>query len=151
MDVVGYIRKNPEEAALVGGLSLLGLYLVFGNKDTGDKVSDYCTVTGKGKTFPPYVYASLATQLEASVWDAPLGPIVENDEDMYDVLALMKTDDDVIELACAYGERGPDGWIDSELWGKLDLVETVSLYLDDNYKEDLNELYEDLGINFRWS
>ena len=134
------------------GLGILGagvLYFLVKNINSGTRLSDYCGEK-LDPTFKPELFSLMADQMEAAIWNDQWGIGTEDDGTMEAILSSLNNDDDVLALVCAYGERGPETFIDSIFWGKYDLVESITMYLDDSNKDDVNEVYEQKGIGYRW-
>lgn len=94
-------------------------------------------------TFPNWKYEQLADTIEVAVWGG-LG-FTENDDEIEEALKQLKTDDDFIALANAYGVRGR-GLV---LRDYYNLVQTLDLYLDDSNRENVNAYFSSQGIQAR--
>lgn len=96
-------------------------------------------------THQDFVYRVAADQIQTAVWDAPFG-MWEDDSTIRDALMIAYTLDDVIKLSCEYGTRGAKDAVSNT----YNLAQTVSAFLNDWDKEDVNDLYASRGIPFAW-
>lgn len=96
-------------------------------------------------TFDDSVYQTQADNIEAAVWGGLLS-VTEDDAAIFDALNVMQTLDDVKKLIQVYGIRG-EGLILQEYYN---LPQTITMYLDSDYKEQINALYSQRGINFKF-
>lgn len=96
-------------------------------------------------TYSPEQYKVFADQIESAVWSG--FDLTEDDEAFAQVLSQMNTNDDVKQLINAYGVRG-EGVVIQKYYN---LVQTVEMYLDDDLKEVVNNVYQSKGITFRWN
>lgn len=112
---------------------------------TGGQTQEEVTVNPANLTFDAAVYNSLADSIEAAVWGGLLS-VTEDDEAIFDALRKMKNLDDVKALIKAYGIRG-EGIVLQEYYN---LPQTITLYLDESYKNEINALYSQRGINYQF-
>lgn len=112
---------------------------------TGGQTQEEVSVNAGNLTFDSAVYNSLADQIEAAVWGGLLS-LTEDDEVIFDALRKMKNLDDVKELIRVYGIRG-EGVVLQEYYN---LPQTITLYLDSDYKNQINALYSQRGINYQF-
>lgn len=96
-------------------------------------------------SFPRNNYKAFADEIEQAIWGG--FDLTEDDEAVAQVLSMMNTNDDVQELINAYGTRG-EGILIQKYYN---LVQTVQMYLDDDLKEAVNNIYQTKGIQYRWS
>lgn len=112
---------------------------------TGGQTQEEITVNPANLSFDNAVYNSLADSIEAAVWGGLLS-VNEDDEAIFDALRKMKNLDDVKALIKAYGIRG-EGIVLQEYYN---LPQTITLYLDSSYKNEINALYSQRGINYQF-
>ena len=92
-------------------------------------------------------YHELSDAIEAGVWGAGWwANWTEDDQGFAFALMQVNTYDDVMKLICVYDKRGR-GVI---LRDYLTLDQTVHEYLDDGWKNVVNQDYQNKGINFIW-
>jgi hypothetical protein len=101
---------------------------------------------GTDLTYSANDYELFADSIETAFW-GNLGGFYEDDELAFNVLEKMRTNDDLYKLAQVYGTRGrgiiiQDGY---------NLIQTVERLLDNEYKNQLNELYSQRGIKYQFS
>jgi len=96
-------------------------------------------------TYDDIVYNGLADQIQSAVWGGVVD-ITEDDEAIFDALNKMENLDDVKRLIQVYGVRG-EGIIIQEYYN---LPVTITKYLDSDYKEQINSIYLQKGINYQW-
>lgn len=119
---------------------------IFKNPQTspqGGGAQENIQVNPANLTFDQAVYDSLADQIEVAVWGGIMAA-TEDDEAIFDALRKMKNLDDVKELIKAYGVRG-EGIVLQEYYN---LPQTITLFLDSDYKEQINSLYSQRGIKY---
>lgn len=119
---------------------------IFKNPQTspqGGGAQENIQVNPANLSFDQSVYNSLADQIEAAVWGGIMAA-TEDDEAIFDALRKMKNLDDVKELIKAYGVRG-EGIVLQEYYN---LPQTITLFLDSDYKEQINSLYSQRGIKY---
>ena len=97
-------------------------------------------------SYPANEYLLMADTIEDAAWGT-FGSFTEDDALMYGTMAKMKNNDDLYQLAKVYGIRGVGVVIVDE----YNLVQTVERYLDNDYKRQLNALYAQRGIIYRFS
>lgn len=112
---------------------------------TGGQTQETVQINTAKLTFDDSVYQTQADNIEAAVWGGLLS-LTEDDSAIFDALNKMQTLDDVKKLIQVYGIRG-EGIILQEYYN---LPQTVTMYLDQDYKEQINALYSQRGINFTW-
>lgn len=108
-----------------------------------------CNKKREDLTYAKNFYGEVADVIQAAVWYYFDG-MAEDDPVIGDALQMMNTDDDVKELICVYGIRGQEGYLTGHILPKYNLVATVAQYLDDYEKKDVNKVYQQKGITFRW-
>lgn len=101
---------------------------------------------GTDLTYKPNDYELFADTIEQAFWGS-LGGFFEDDELAFNVLSKMRTNDDLYKLAQVYGTRGRGILIEEG----YNLIQTIEKLLDNNYKEELNAIFEANGINYRFS
>ena len=102
-------------------------------------------VTESNLSFPINNYNAFADEIEQAVWGGfDLG---EDDEAVAQVLSMMNTNDDVQQLINVYGIRG-EGILIQKYYN---LPQTIQKYLDSDLKEAVNNIYQNKGIQYRWS
>lgn len=89
-------------------------------------------------------YELMADTIETAAWG---NAFVEDDKLMFDTMAQMKTNDDLYQLVKTYGIRGRGVVIVEE----YNLIQTIERMLDNDYKNDLNNIYAQRGINYKFS
>lgn len=98
-------------------------------------------------TKPEIFYHEISDAIEAGVWGAGWwASWGEDDQAFAWALMQVNTIDDVMKLICVYDVRGR-GVI---LRDYLSLPQTVTEYLDDGWKDVVNEDYRNKSINFQW-
>jgi len=146
------------EAAKIAGI-IYGSYKVYGI------LQDFTSNPGKGGgygtshttacddvnpnnlTKPNIYFHELADGIEEGVWGAGWWPsFTEDDQAFAWALMQVNTIDDVMELICVYDVRGRGVVLDDY----LSLSQTVSEYLDDDWRDIVNQDYQNKGINFQW-
>lgn len=110
---------------------------------TGGQTQEAVQVNAAKLTYDDAVYQTQADNIEAAVWGGLLS-LTEDDEAIFDALNKMQTLDDVKKLIQVYGIRG-EGIILQEYYN---LPQTITMYLDNDYKEQINSIYLQRGINF---
>jgi hypothetical protein len=145
---------NNKNTIVQIAVILLILYILkkvldfFKNPQTtpqGGQTQEDVVVNQSKLTYDPVVYNSLADKIEAAVWGG-LFSVTENDAAFFDALNQMKNLDDVKQLIKSYGIRG-EGIVLQEYYN---LPQTVTMYLDDSYKNQINALYLQKGINYQF-
>jgi hypothetical protein len=101
---------------------------------------------GTNLTYSANDYELFADTIEQAFW-GNLGGFFEDDELAFNVLSKMRTNDDLYKLAQVYGVRGRGILIQEG----YNLIQTTEKLLDNNYKEELNTIFEANGINYRFS
>ena len=101
---------------------------------------------GTDLTYKANDYELFADTIEQAFWGS-FGGFYEDDELAFNVLSKMRTNDDLYKLAQVYGTRGRGILIEEG----YNLIQTVEKLLDNNYKEELNAIFEANGINYRFS
>jgi hypothetical protein len=143
---------NNKSTIIQVAIVLVVLYIlkkildIFSNPQTspqGGGAQDDVVVNENNLTFDKAVYSSLADKIEAAVWGGVFS-VTENDEAIFDALNQMKNLDDVKELIKIYGVRG-EGILLQEYYN---LPQTITLYLDDSYRNQINTLYLQRGIKY---
>jgi hypothetical protein len=110
---------------------------------TGGQTQEAVQIDPSKLTYDDAVYQTQADNIEAAVWGGLLS-VTEDDEAIFDALNKMQTLDDVKRLIQVYGIRG-EGIILQEYYN---LPQTITMYLDNDYKEQINSIYLQRGINF---
>lgn len=111
----------------------------------GGSAQEQVQVNKENLTYDDAVYSSLADQIQAAVWGSILD-LTEDDEAMRDALLKMETLDDVKKLIVVYGVRG-EGIVLQEYYN---LPQTITKYLDTDYKQEVNAVYQQKGIQYQW-
>jgi hypothetical protein len=140
-------RSPGEKLALLVGTPLIAWYLYgrFFSRDRSGGSSDQdVTVTSSGLTYDPGYYSVLADEIEAAFFGTPF-QLWERDQDAAFVLSQLWSDDDVSKLIQVYGIRGA-----TFLTSGYTLPAAVVSFLDADYKETINELYQGRGITYQW-
>lgn len=112
---------------------------------TGGQTQEEIQVNAQKLTFDDSVYQTQADNIEAAVWGGLLS-LTEDDAAIFDALNKMQNIDDVKRLIQVYGIRG-EGIVLQEYYN---LPQTITMYLDNDYKEQINSIYLQRGINFTW-
>lgn len=112
---------------------------------TGGQTQEEIQVNAQKLTFDDSVYQTQADNIEAAVWGGLLS-LTEDDAAIFDALNKMQNIDDVKRLIQVYGIRG-EGLVLQEYYN---LPQTITMYLDNDYKEQINAIYLQRGINFTW-
>lgn len=112
---------------------------------TGGQTQEEIQVNAQKLTYDDSVYQTQADNIEAAVWGGLLS-LTEDDAAIFDALNKMQNIDDVKRLIQVYGIRG-EGIVLQEYYN---LPQTITMYLDNDYKEQLNSIYLQRGINFTW-
>lgn len=94
-------------------------------------------------TYPKHQYKIFADAMETAAWGSVFSAW-EDDAAMAKILMQMNTTADMIALNNAYGSRA--SW---ELFGNgYNLTQTLQLYLDQSYKDEVNEYFSSNGIEW---
>lgn len=112
---------------------------------TGGQTQETVQVNPSNLTYDDSVYQTQADNIEAAVWGGLLS-VTEDDAAIFDALNVMQTLDDVKKLIQVYGIRG-EGLVLQEYYN---LPQTITMYLDNDYKEQINAVYSQRGINFKF-
>lgn len=112
---------------------------------TGGQTQEEIQVNAQKLTYDDSVYQTQADNIEAAVWGGLLS-LTEDDAAIFDALNKMQNIDDVKRLIQVYGIRG-EGIVLQEYYN---LPQTITMYLDNDYKEQINAIYLQRGINFTW-
>lgn len=112
---------------------------------TGGQTQEEIQVNAQKLTYDDSVYQTQADNIEAAVWGGLLS-LTEDDAAIFDALNKMQNIDDVKRLIQVYGIRG-EGIVLQEYYN---LPQTITMYLDNDYKEQINSIYLQRGINFTW-
>lgn len=89
-------------------------------------------------------YNSLADQIEEAAYGGITGELTEDDTAMFEAMSKALNNDDVKQLFKAYGVRGRGALIQSY----ANLPQLISGSLDNDLKEELNNLYRSRGISY---
>lgn len=141
-------KKGTEgiSVAIGAGAALLS-YVVSSIGDKSGGTSQDIVSNPAKLTYPKNQYKAFADAIEDAIWGNSILPqIWENDDAIAAVLLEMQNIDDVYELISAYGKR----YVGMFIQEGGNLVQTVSRYLDDDLKRDVNNAYQQKSINFRW-
>jgi len=141
---------NKKVIQYVGGgllLTWLG-YKLFFKKDQSGGTSDVnVTVNPNNLTFDPFAYKIYADGIEAAIWGTgSIASWTEDDEAIGEILSKMQTLDDVKALIAAYGRR----YVGIFISNGGNLAQMITEYLDNDIKQDVNNIYAARGINFQW-
>jgi hypothetical protein len=144
---IAKIKKwTPAQKIGAGvGLFVIGrlVYKAFSTHDIADTGnSQDLPVTGK-LTYNEAMYRGLADGIQAAFWSGT--GWTEDDTAIGTALKQMYTDADVQKLVSTYGARG--GFL---LGSALNLPQTVTAYLDNDVKTEVNNDYQKKGIQYRW-
>jgi hypothetical protein len=101
---------------------------------------------GTDLTYSNNEYILFADTIESAFWDT-FGNFTEDDELAFEVLSKMQTNDDFYKLVKVYGTRGR-GLIIVDAYN---LIQSIEILLDNEYKEQLNNLYSQRGIKYQFS
>jgi hypothetical protein len=112
---------------------------------TGGQTQEEIQVNEQKLTYDDSVYQTQADNIEAAVWGGVL-ELTEDDAAIFDALNKMQNIDDVKRLIQVYGIRG-EGIVLQEYYN---LPQTITIFLDNDYKEQINAIYLQRGINFFW-
>jgi hypothetical protein len=112
---------------------------------TGGQTQEEIQVNAANLTYDDTVYQTQADNIEAAVWGGLLS-LTEDDAAIFDALNKMQNIDDVKRLIQVYGIRG-EGLVLQEYYN---LPQTITMYLDNDYKDQINAIYLQRGINFTW-
>jgi hypothetical protein len=108
--------------------------------DTGNSQN---TPPSNQGTFPAIWYRSQADALYTAFWGSI---IYEDDQAIERILKMVNNIADVNNLIAAYGIRGTGILIRDE----YNLPQTITRYLDDSNRAEVNRVYNEKGINFQW-
>jgi hypothetical protein len=92
-----------------------------------------------------FTYKAAADQIQEAVWGAPFAAW-ENDDAIRDGLLIAWTLDDVQKLNCEYGVRGAN----DAMSATYNLAQTVLNFLDNDLRQEVNNTYQERGIDFAW-
>ena len=112
---------------------------------TGGQTQEEIQVNAANLTYDDTVYQTQADNIEAAVCGGLLS-LTEDDAAIFDALNKMQNIDDVKRLIQVYGIRG-EGLVLQEYYN---LPQTITMYLDNDYKDQINAIYLQRGINFTW-
>jgi hypothetical protein len=112
---------------------------------TGGQTQEELQINAAKLTYDDSVYQTQADNIEAAVWGGLLS-VTEDDAAIFDALNVMQNLDDVKKLIQVYGIRG-EGLVLQEYYN---LPQTITMYLDNDYKEQINAVYSQKGINFKF-
>lgn len=130
--------------AAVGGAIL---YFLLRRKDESGGTSENLDVDTSGLTYPENQYKILADSIEAYVWGSGVLPsFTEDDAAIGEALKSMMTLDDIYFLIEKYGRRNAGIFIREG----GNLVQTITEYLDEDIKNEVNQVYQARGLNFFW-
>jgi hypothetical protein len=142
--------KVPKPVLIGGGI--IAAYLLYQalfreDNKAGGTSDENLNIDPANLTYDKDTYKAFADGIEASVFGS-YGIITpwEDDDTIGVILKRMYTLDDVKSLIKAYGKRYVN--ILENEGGNL--VFTITSYLDEDVKEDVNNTYTSRGINFQW-
>lgn len=145
-----YNRMHPAAKVAILGAGAYLLYKLFVDDDIVEGQSHTSGNTEPNPanlSYPLGTYDMYADEIFVAVWGAgAIASWTEDDELIASILMDMQTLDDVYALLRAYGRRT----VGIVLEDGGNLVETVSRYLDDGLKDDVNEDYRAKNIPFQW-
>lgn len=142
-----WIERNPGTAAALAAAAAFGLYKIFSSDQSGG-TSQNNEADPRYLSYPPDWYNVAADQIEAAVWGTSgIAAWTEDDQAIATILLMMRSDDDIDALINAYGIRT----VGTLIKDGGNLVETISEYLDQDMKEEVNEAYQVIGITYRWA
>jgi len=124
---------------LFGAVGAFLLYRLFKSDQSGGTSDENISYTASNLTYSNIQYKIFADEIEAAVWGT--GAIAawwEDDEEIGRILMEMQNIDDVKALISAYGRR----YAGVLLQEGGNLVQTIENYLDDDIKEEVNEVYK---------
>jgi len=134
----------PAKAGAVG-LLVWGAYTWLKSGKSENTTLDFCArVKKQNLTYDIAYYNVLADAIDAAVW-LYMDGLFEDDEAIEAALLMCQNDDDVLQLICSYGIRGP-----LIIGLDRDLIGTVQSFLDDSNKAAVNDEYVKRGITFLW-
>jgi hypothetical protein len=117
---------------------------IFRDKETN--TSQNVEVNEANLSYPANEYLLMADTIEDAAWGT-FGSFSEDDALMYGTMAKLQNNDDLYQLAKVYGIRGVGLIIVDE----YNLIQTIEKFLDNDYKRQLNALYAQRGITYRFS
>jgi hypothetical protein len=123
------------------------LFYLFRRKDQTGGTSENLNVDERNLSYSENQYKILADSIEAYVWGSGTLPnFFEDDTAIGGALKTMFTLDDIYFLIETYGRRYAGTFIQEG----GNLVQTISEYLDEDIKQEVNQVYQSRGINFFW-
>lgn len=140
-------RSQGEKIALAGGAALLAWYVygqLFSRGKSGGTSDQDVNVNQAKLTYDPGYYSVLADEIEAAFFGTPL-QLFERDQDAAFVLSQMWNDDDLSKLIQVFGIRG-----ETLLTSGYTLPAAIGAFLDQNYKDVVNEIYKGRGMVYRF-
>lgn len=149
-DLKNTINELPAPVKIIGaGVALYIVYRVFfEDENLAGGTSQNIEVDTNQLTYPENQYKIFADAIFTAVWgDSVIASWTEDDEAIASILKQMRTTDDVYQLIRAYGVRYVGVLFNSD---GGNLVTTVTEYLDNDLKKEVNETYTARGIDFIW-
>lgn len=120
-----------------------------GKDDTGnsiDMVGDDMASNSQPQSFPDGQYAIWADQLQDAMHDAGT-----DEEVIYSVFDQLNNDKDFQKLTAAFGMRKYTGHpIYNPFASKKSLAQWISSELDEDERDDLNQMFASKGITYRY-
>ena len=93
-------------------------------------------------SYPEEQYSDIADDIQSAIWETGPFALYERDEVIASALMAMQNRDDLKKLRCVYNIRGAK----DAMSARLNLVQSVEKYLDQNYKDAVNADYYAKGI-----
>lgn len=148
----GWWKKRSEterKVLTVSGIAAAGLllYAFWPKNQTGGISENPENINFQNLTYPKDAYKVYADALEAAFWG--IGGVVkwwEDDEKVGEILRAMYNIDDVLYLAKTYGRR----YVGVVIQNGGNLAETVTELLDQDIKDNVNQVYSQRNIPFVW-
>jgi hypothetical protein len=117
---------------------------IFRNKETN--TSENVNVNKTNLSYPENEYLLMADTIEEAAWGT-FGSFTEDDALMFGTMAKLQNNDDLYQLTKVYGIRG----VGLVIVDEYNLVQTIEKFLDNDYKRQLNALYAQRGITYRFT
>lgn len=132
-----------------GSVAITGAILLYNYFVDDEDSSLDIKVNPKKLSYAKNWYKTQADVIQKHLWATCLVVYCEDDSEAADVLKMLKTDDDYYQLILDYGLRSStDPWT-SWMFEDLDLVQTITEYLDADYKEEVNQVWASRNMQSR--
>ena len=127
---------------------LKNFFGLFGAPENVTQTSDWSNVivNNENLTYDESFYLANADAIEEAAFGGITGELTEDDQAMFDAMSKLMNNADVKQQFKAYGVRGR-GII---IRNYLNLPQLISGSLDNDLKQELNELYTSRGITFQF-